>query len=84
MLLVRRVWREYIPLVDAIVFIIDVSKRDRFQEAYSELYSLLNFEDIENCPILILGNKIDKYNAVGEEELKSIFNLNGILTGKVY
>jgi GTP-binding protein SAR1 len=81
--LVRRVWKEYIPIVDAIVFIIDVSKKDRFQEAYAELYALLNFEDIENCPILILGNKIDKYDAVGEDELKMIFNLNGILTGKV-
>ncbi len=33
----RRVWREYFPAVDAIVFIIDVSDRERLQEAKDEL-----------------------------------------------
>lgn len=79
---VRRVWNEYFPVVDAIVFIIDVSDRKRFDEARSELAAILNIEFISEMPIMILGNKIDKYDSAGEEEVKSIFDLNGKLTGK--
>lgn len=37
---VRKVWREYFPVADGIVFIIDVSKRSRLEEAKIELDSL--------------------------------------------
>jgi len=80
---VRRVWKDYFPAVDAIVFLIDVWDRQRFDESITELESLLSDEQLANCPILILGNKIDKIGAAGEQEIRHIFNLNGKTTGKV-
>jgi len=79
---VRRVWKDYFPAVDAIVFLIDVWDRQRFNESITELDSLLSDEQLANCPILLLGNKIDKIGAAGEQEIRHVFNLNGKSTGQ--
>ncbi|KAH7646205.1 secretion-associated Ras-related 1 [Dermatophagoides farinae] len=78
----RRVWKDYFPAVDAIVFLIDACDRERFPEAKYELDSLLCDEQLSNCPVLILGNKIDKMGAASEDEIRGYFNLNGQTTGK--
>lgn len=40
-------------------------------------------ETIGNVPILILGNKIDRPEAISEEKLREMFGLYGQTTGKV-
>lgn len=79
---IRRVWADYFPVTNAIVFVIDSCDRFRFVEARAELDALLNMELLSNTPILILANKIDKYGAAGEDEIKLYFNLESKLTGK--
>jgi GTP-binding protein SAR1 len=69
--------------VDAIVFLIDVWDRQRFVESINELDSILMDEQLANVPILILGNKIDKQGAAGEQEIRQIFKLYGKTTGFV-
>ncbi|KAL3278753.1 hypothetical protein HHI36_016281 [Cryptolaemus montrouzieri] len=78
----RRVWKDYFPAVDAIVFLIDAIDRKRFPESKLELDSLLTDETLSNCPILILGNKIDITGAASEDELRGVFELYGQTTGK--
>ncbi|XP_044760962.1 uncharacterized protein LOC123318415 [Coccinella septempunctata] len=78
----RRVWKDYFPAVDAIVFLIDAFDRSRFRESKKELDSLLTDETLANCPILILGNKIDITGAASEEELRTYFALYNQTTGK--
>jgi GTP-binding protein SAR1 len=71
----RRLWKDYYPTVDAIVYLIDVADRERFQESKAELDALLMIEELLDTPVLILGNKIDAFGAISEEQLRYEFNL---------
>lgn len=77
----RRVWKTYFPALDAIVFLVDVADLERIQEAREELWSLLQDEEVANAPVLVLGNKIDKPNALSEEQLKYYLNIQQYCTG---
>ncbi|CAH1247209.1 SAR1B [Branchiostoma lanceolatum] len=78
----RRVWKDYLPAINGVVFLIDAADRSRYKEGKEELDSLLTDEQIANAPVLILGNKIDKPGAASEEELRQWFGLHGQTTGK--
>lgn len=78
----RRVWKNYFPAVDAIVFIVDGADRERWNEAKVEIDGLLSDEAIADAPMLILGNKIDIPGAGNEDELKTHLGLHGQTTGK--
>ncbi len=76
----RKIWKDYFPAVDGIIFLIDSADSKRFPEAKEELENVLNTPELENIPIAILGNKIDKNGAVSEEILREKIDINGLFT----
>lgn len=71
----RKIWREYFPKIDAIVYLIDAADPSRFAESKAEFDRIVNTSEIGKIPILVLGNKIDKMGAVSEDELRLALGL---------
>ena len=54
---VRKIWKDYISSdLNAIVYIIDVGDKSRFNESKIELENIASLEILKDIPILILGN----------------------------
>ncbi|THV05251.1 P-loop containing nucleoside triphosphate hydrolase protein [Dendrothele bispora CBS 962.96] len=55
----RSMWERYCNGVDAIVFVVDSSDKEKFNAARFELHQLLGQPSLVGVPLLVLGNKND-------------------------
>eukprot|EP00340_Litonotus_pictus_P002334 CAMPEP_0170515446 /NCGR_PEP_ID=MMETSP0209-20121228/1879_1 /TAXON_ID=665100 ORGANISM="Litonotus pictus, Strain P1" /NCGR_SAMPLE_ID=MMETSP0209 /ASSEMBLY_ACC=CAM_ASM_000301 /LENGTH=125 /DNA_ID=CAMNT_0010799941 /DNA_START=201 /DNA_END=578 /DNA_ORIENTATION=- len=74
----RKIWKDYFPAVDGILFLVDSSDQDRFIEAKKELLEVCSTPQLDKMPIAILGNKIDKNGAVQEYELRQALEIDSL------
>ncbi|XP_054623379.1 GTP-binding protein SAR1b isoform X2 [Dunckerocampus dactyliophorus] len=78
----RRMWKNYLPAVNAVVFVVDCADHDRLEESKMELDALLADDTIANMPVMVLGNKIDRPEAISECSLRGALALDMQVTGK--
>ncbi|KAL6575416.1 ADP-ribosylation factor-like protein 8c [Orobanche minor] len=65
----RSMWERYCRGVSAIVYVVDAADRDCIPISRSELHDLLMKPSLEGSPLLVLGNKIDKSEALSKQAL---------------
>jgi len=70
---VRRVWRDYCMDVQGLVFLVDASDGLRLDEARKELAGIL--DELTGIPVAVLGNKVDRMEALGKWELSAALGL---------
>ena len=71
----RRTWTDYCGTLDGVIFMIDAAQTDRLEESKAELDKLLAMPELSNVPFVIFGNKIDKREALKEDELREFMGL---------
>ncbi|KAG5529693.1 hypothetical protein RHGRI_030163 [Rhododendron griersonianum] len=65
----RGMWERYCRGVSAIVYVVDAADRDSIPISRSELHDLLTKPTLSGIPVLVLGNKIDKSEAISKQAL---------------
>ncbi|KAK6125263.1 hypothetical protein DH2020_041007 [Rehmannia glutinosa] len=65
----RSMWERYCRAVSAIVYVVDAADHDNISISKSELHDLLSKPSLSGIPLLVLGNKIDKPQALSKQAL---------------
>ncbi|CAL9095367.1 unnamed protein product [Musa acuminata var. zebrina] len=74
----RTMWERYCRGVSAILYVVDAADRDSVPISKSELHELLMKPSLSGIPLLVLGNKIDKSEALSQQALVDLLGLEHI------
>ncbi|PSS29265.1 ADP-ribosylation factor-like protein [Actinidia chinensis var. chinensis] len=74
----RSMWERYCRAVTAIVYVVDAANQDNLSVSRSELHDLLSKPSLSGIPLLVLGNKIDKPEALTKQALTHQMDLESI------
>jgi small GTP-binding protein len=58
----RKKWLIGLQDSNIIIYIVDVANQSRFEEAKKEFWKIINRYELQEVPLLILGNKVDLIN----------------------
>ena len=78
----RPLWKHYYLNTQAVIFVLDASRRDRLGEAQAELVRLLGEKELKDAALLILANKQDQPGCVSIEEITDQFCLYKMCCGR--
>jgi len=73
----RSFWKNYLHNSEILIFVVDGSRPERFSEAKTELWSILNGAN-PDLPLLILNNKADLEDHVENDVLLSALGLDSL------
>ncbi|KAG2436452.1 hypothetical protein HXX76_006755 [Chlamydomonas incerta] len=74
----RPFWGTYFKNTDAVIMVVDSTDRARVGVTKSELFNLLESEELAKTPILVYANKQDLRDAMTVEELTQALQLHSI------
>ena len=66
---IRFLFKHYYSEMDAFIYVVDSNDRERFEESAGFLKEIINAEETQKKPILIMANKQDLETALAPEEI---------------
>uniref|UniRef100_A0A061RW84 ADP-ribosylation factor related protein 1 n=1 Tax=Tetraselmis sp. GSL018 TaxID=582737 RepID=A0A061RW84_9CHLO len=79
----RSIWDKYFEEAHAIVFLVDGTAPERFEESKLALERVLGSRDIHGAPLLVLANKQDASGCRGPDEVQEFFGVGRVDTRPV-
>ncbi len=73
---IRPLWRHYFTGCEGLIFVVDSSDSSRFQEAKGELDWILDSDEMEGVPVVIMANKQDLPKASSPSEVAGKLGLH--------
>ncbi|KAK8568237.1 hypothetical protein V6N13_106170 [Hibiscus sabdariffa] len=77
----RSIWERYCRAVSAIVYVVDAADSETLSVSRRELHDLIIKPSLNGIPLLVIGNKVDKPEALSKEDLTEQMGLKSI-TGR--
>ncbi len=68
--------KHYYPITDAIIYVVDSTETDRFDELSEDIAEDLKEDSLKGCPFIILANKQDLSNALSIDEISKKLKLD--------
>ena len=75
---IRPYWKQYYDSTDALIYVIDSADKKRVEETGEELSQLLEEDQMNGVPLLVLANKQDLVNALSAKDVAEGLNLVSI------
>ena len=73
---IRSLWKDYCgKTVNAVIFVVDSTDSERFEEAGEEFQKLVDNSDLSNAAFLVLANKQDRDEAVEVAKIAEVMKL---------
>lgn len=72
----RPLWKSYIRKADGIIYVVDSTDKERFEEAKIELVKLLRSSDNPGLPVVVLANKQDMPDSLGCSDVEKVLGLH--------
>lgn len=79
---IRPLWRHYFVGCEGLIFVVDSADPTRFREAQSELEWILEADEMEGVPVVILANKQDLPKAATPSDVAAKLGLRDVRNRK--
>ena len=79
---IRTLWRYYYQGTHGIIFVVDSNDRERIEIARHELRRMLNEDELQDCVVLVFGNKQDLENSMSATEISDKLGLHSLRNRK--
>uniref|UniRef100_A0A3B1JTT9 ADP-ribosylation factor-like 14 n=1 Tax=Astyanax mexicanus TaxID=7994 RepID=A0A3B1JTT9_ASTMX len=74
----RAYWKHYYQDSSGLVYVVDSHDQNRLSEAKQELEQILEHEELESKPLIVLANKQDLPGAANADDIAETLNLKEI------